>query len=259
MHDAQTPHSRDQRPDYSDEISLVDLVATFIRRRRVFYAVFVAVTLAGLAYALLTPNKYEYVSLIQVAQKDETRFIQPPKTAIATLENRWLPEVQTAYRAKYDKKMPFEVAFSNPDDTGLIRFNSSTIGENSKAVEAAHKTLISKVSDYQGRLIKTEQASLKNQIQSLERTVDLLKGEKETGEAIAGAIEKRSRLELELEGLDEVEVLVTSRQSPGRIAPKRSLIMVLTAFLGAMLGVIVAFMSEFAVSVREHLANEGAK
>jgi|GEM_PF-406390 len=259
MHDAQNPTPSDQRPDYSDEISLVDLVATFIRRRRVFYAVFVAVTLAGLAYALLTPNKYQYVSLIQVAQKDETRFIQPPKTAIATLENRWLPEVQTAYRAKYDKKMPFEVAFSNPDDTGLIRFNSSAIDENSRAVESAHETLISKVSDYQGRLIKTEQASLKSQIQSLERTVELLKGEKETGEAIASAIEKRSRLELELEGLDEVEVLVTSRQSPGRIAPKRSLIMIMAGFLGLMMGVFMAFMSEFAASVRDRLASEGAQ
>lgn len=259
MHDAQNVTPREQQLDYSDEISLVELVATFIRRRRVFYVVFVAVTLAGLAYALLTPDEYDYASLIQIAQKDGEKFVQPPETAIATLENRWLPEVQTAYRAKHDKKMPFEVAFSNPEDTGLIQFSSSTTTEHSKSVKVAHETLITKVADYQGRLIKTEQASLKSQIQSLERTVELLKGEKETGEAIASAIEKRSRLELELDGLNGVEVLVTSRQSSEKIAPKRSLIMALAVLLGLMMGVFVAFMTEFAVSVREHLANEGAK
>ena len=259
MQDAQNLTDRDQRPDYSDEISLVDLAATLIRRRRVFYVVFVAVTLAGLVYALLTPNQYEYVSLIQVAQKDGAKFIQPPKTAIATLENRWLPEVKTAYRAKHDKKMPFEVAFNNPDDTGLIRFSSSTTVENSNAVEAAHETLIAKVADYQGRLIKTEQSSLKSQIQSLEEMVELLKGEKEMGEAIASAIEKRARLELELEGLNEVEMLVTSRQNPARIAPKRSLIMIMAGFLGLMMGIFMAFMTEFAASVRDRLASESAQ
>lgn len=81
MHDAPIIPPRDQRPDYSDEISMVDLVATLIRRRRVFYAVLIAFTLAG---------------LVQVAQKDGDNFVQSLKTAIATLENRWLPEVQTA-------------------------------------------------------------------------------------------------------------------------------------------------------------------
>jgi uncharacterized protein involved in exopolysaccharide biosynthesis len=44
--------------------------ATFIRRRRVFYVVFLLCTLGGLAYALLTPEKFDYVSLVQLAEKD---------------------------------------------------------------------------------------------------------------------------------------------------------------------------------------------
>jgi uncharacterized protein involved in exopolysaccharide biosynthesis len=41
-----------QHPYYDDEISLVDLATTFIRRRRVFYAVFVVVVGVALLYAL---------------------------------------------------------------------------------------------------------------------------------------------------------------------------------------------------------------
>ncbi|HEA54262.1 MAG TPA: lipopolysaccharide biosynthesis protein [Marinobacter antarcticus] len=259
MQDQQMTSPNNHRTDYSDEISLVDLAAIFIRRRRAFYAVFVAITLAGLAYALLTPNEYQYVSLVQVAQKDGGTFVQPPTTAIATLENRWLPEAQSAYRAEHDKKMPFDVSFSNPEDTGLIQFNSSTTAENSKSVKAVHEALIAKVADSQGRLVKVEQASLESQIQSLGRTVDLLKGEKDAGEAIASAIENRSKLELQLVGLDDVELLVTSRQSAEKIAPKRSLIMALAVLLGLMIGVLVTFMSEFASSVRDRLASDGAQ
>ncbi|WP_417544030.1 Wzz/FepE/Etk N-terminal domain-containing protein [Marinobacter sp.] len=255
MNDTQNTIPGGQRPDYSDEISLVDLVATFIRRRRVFYVVFITVTLAGLAYAVWMPDEYEYSSLIQIAQKDNGEFVQPPETTIATLESRWLPEVQTIYREKQGRKLPFDLSFNNPESTGLIRFSSSATKDDGKAVSAAHSALVKSVKGHQDVLVEGKQESLKRQIESLESAIDTLKGEKDAGEAIAGAIERRSRLEGELEGFHGVEVLVTSRQSAEKIAPKRSLIMVLAVLLGGMLGVFVAFMSEFAVTVREHLAS----
>lgn len=57
------------RPKYDDEISLVDLATTFLKRRRVFYVVFVVVSLAGVAYALFAPERYEYVTLVKLAEK----------------------------------------------------------------------------------------------------------------------------------------------------------------------------------------------
>jgi len=244
-----------QQPDYSDEISLVDLVATFIRRRRVFYVVFIAVTLAGLAYALLLEDEYEYVSLIQIAQKESDTFFQSPETTIATLESRWLPEVQTVYRENHNEKQPFHVSFSNPESTGLIRLTTSAPEQQSEAVGAAHSALITGVKEYQEALIKREQQSLERQVESLESAIDALKGQADTGEAIARAIEKRSTLEGKIKNLQGVEVLVTSRQSAEKTAPKRSLIVVLAILLGGMLGVFVAFMSEFCVSVKNHLAD----
>ncbi len=258
MNETQNPAPGGQRPDYSDEINLVDLVATFIRRRRVFYVVFVTVTLAGLAYALWLPDKYEYASLIQIAQKDSKEFVQPPETIIATLESRWLPEVKAIYREKHDRKLPFDVSFSNPESTGLIRFSSNTTKEEEKSVGAAHSSLISSVEDHQKVLIDGERQSLERQLVSLEKAIETLKGETDAGEAIAGAIERRSRLEANLEGLQGVEVLVTSRQSAEKVAPKRSLIVLLAVLLGSMLGVFVAFMSEFVAVVKEQVVIESA-
>ena len=258
MNDTQNTSPGGQRPDYSDEISLVDLVATFIRRRRVFYVVFITVTLGGLVYALWMPDKFEYASLIQIAQIDSEGFVQPPETIIATLESRWLPEVQTIYREKHGRRLPFEVSFDNPESTGLIRFNSSATKDDGEAVSAAHSALINSVKAHQDVLIEGERQSLERQIESLESAIDTLKGEKDAGEAIAGAIERRSRLEGELEGLHGVEVLVTSRQSAEKIAPKRSLIVVLSVLLDSIVGVFVAFMSEFAATVRDQVATESA-
>ena len=104
-------HSREEQDRYSDEISLVDLAAVFIRRRRVFYAVFLLCTLGGLAYALLTPEKFNYVSLVQLAEKNSGTSIQSPETVIATLEARWLPEQQVLHFGENEEKLPFDVLF----------------------------------------------------------------------------------------------------------------------------------------------------
>ncbi|WP_417513650.1 Wzz/FepE/Etk N-terminal domain-containing protein [Marinobacter sp.] len=258
MSDMQSAPPGGQRPEYSDEISLVDLAATFIRRRRAFYVVFVAVTIAGLTYAMWMPDEYEYASLIQIAQKDSKEFVQSPETIIATLESRWLPEVQTIYREKHGTKLPFDVSFSNPESTGLIRFISNSTKEVEKAIVSAHSSLIGSVKDHQAILVAVERQSLERQAVSLEKAIETLKGEKDAGEAIASAIERRSRIDAKLEGLQGVEVLVTSRRSAEKVAPKRSLIVVLSLLLGSMLGVFVAFMGEFAATVREQVAAESA-
>ncbi|OEY65164.1 Wzz/FepE/Etk N-terminal domain-containing protein [Marinobacter sp. X15-166B] len=242
-----------QRTDYADEISLVDLATTFIRRRYVFYVVSITVTLSGIAYALLAPEKYEYISLIQVAQKNSDEPIQSVESTIATLESRWLPEVATIYRAKHGNPLPLSVTFSNPKNTGLIRFATEAKKTEADTVTATHQALIESVKRHQDGLIKHAQTGLARQMDSLEQVLNSLRGQQNAGEALAAALEKRTQLESMAESLRSVEVLVTSRESAARTSPKRSLIVVLAVLLGGMMGVFMAFMSEFFVAVREQL------
>ncbi len=238
---------------HSDEISLVDIAVIFIRRRYVFYAVFIAISLAGIAYALLAPEQHEYVSLIQIAQKDKNKPIQAAEITIATLKSRWLPEIETVYRTEHDEKLPLMVAFSNPENTDLVRFMSETVQSKAEIVEATHQALIDKVRKHQDGLIKHEKSSLERQIASLDKALNSLEGQQNSGEALAAIIEKRASLEGKMESLQSVEVLVTSRQSAESTSPRRGLIVVFAVILGGISGVFLAFMSEFFVAVRKKL------
>ena len=246
----------ERRATYDDEISLVDLALTFIRRRRVFYVVFLATTLAGLAYALLlVPEKYEYVSLYQMAEVDSGETVEAPATTIATLENRWFPEIQASHRQTEEEKLPFEISFSNPEDTGLIRIASEASPENSVLVEQTHRKLIEQVKERQQTLLAREKQSLENRIEVIGRALESLQGVENTGSAIAEAYEKRVELEGRLEGLNPGEALVVSRESAEPKGTSKSLIVILAVILGGMMGVFLAFFSEFIGLVREQLGD----
>jgi len=253
------PHSREEQDRYSDEISLVDLATTFIRRRRVFYVVFLLCTLGGLAYALQASNTYTYVSLVQLAQKDSATSLQAPAATIATLENRWLPEVKTTYRTQNEENLPFDVKFVNPENTGLIHVSTETTENQAEQVEEIHKLLIRNLSQYQQALVKREQASLDRQISSLSVVADSLRGQLESSDAFAAALQRSSSLEIARQNLAGVEVLVSARQSAEKTGPKRSLIVVLATLLGGMLGLFMVFMVEFGSSVKRQLAEDGQK
>jgi uncharacterized protein involved in exopolysaccharide biosynthesis len=248
-------HSREDQDKYSDEISLVDLATTFIRRRRVFYAVFLLCTLGGLAYALTLPEKFDYVSLVQIAEKDSETLIQTPETVIATLEARWLPEQQVLYYAENESNLPFGVSFQNTKDTALIRFTTGTTATQKQLVEKVHAALIEKLSHHQENLVKSEQASINRQIESLNALIASMMAQTSVdGAALSTAIEKKSELESALQSLGNLEVIVSARQSIEKTGPKRSLIVTLAVILGLMLGIFVAFMVEFGASVKKQLA-----
>jgi hypothetical protein len=249
-------HSREDQDKYSDEISLVDLATTFIRRRKVFYFVFLLCTLGGLAYALTLPEKFDYVSLVQIAEKDSETLIQTPETVIATLEARWLPEQQVLYYAENESNLPFGVSFQNTKDTALIRFTTGTATKQKPLVEKVHAALIEKLSQHQKNLIRIEHDRINAQIKSLNTVIDSMAGKTIDGDgtALSAAIQKKSELESALQSLGNLEVIVSARQSIEKTGPKRSLIVTLAIVLGLMLGIFVAFMAEFGASVKKQLA-----
>ena len=238
---------------YNDEISLVDLASTFLRRRRVFYVVFAAFLAIGLAYALLVPAKYEYVSLVRLAEKGEGEFIRSPSAVIAEMESHRLPELRAEFRAKNDKNLPFDVAFTNPEDTGLLKLSSEAGIPDSATIEKVHSDLIGALQKQQATDVQRVRDQLKNRMESLDATVELLKSAQDAGPSLAAAVEQRVALEAKLESVKTTEALVVSRQGSEPKGPAKSLVMVLAAILGGMAGVFAAFFMEFAGLVREKM------
>lgn len=238
---------------YDDEISLVDLASTFLKRRRVFYVVFFVALLAGIIYALFMPEKYEYVSLVKLAEKEPGSYIEQPAAVIATFENRWLPEYEATFQAEHERPLPFEVRFANPESTALIQISSEASPPESGAVEQAHAWLIENLAQAQSSAVSTLRVSLQSQIESLSSTVKMLEGSTDAGAAIAATIEKRLSLQATLNAIQPMEVLAKSRQSTERKGTSRLLIVLLAGLLGLMGGVFLAFFAEFASQVRKQM------
>lgn len=246
----------EQRPQYEGEISLVDLAAIFIRRRRVFYVVFAMITLGGFAYAVFAEETYRYTSLLHVAEKGSGKYIEGPLTTIATLENRWLPEQEALFRAEADEKLPFNVSFSNPEETGLIRIISEASPDDKDAVESIHQNLIEQIQKRQSALLAREKSSLQSRLESVGRAIETLQGSQDSGTAIAEAFERKVELEGELEALKETEVLAVNRQSADKTGPNRVLILALALTLAGIFGIISAFLAQFGSLVRSALDSE---
>jgi uncharacterized protein involved in exopolysaccharide biosynthesis len=244
------------RPNYDDEISLVDLATTFLKRRRVFYVVFVMVSLAGVAYALFAPEKYEYVTLVKLAEKAGGEYLEEPATIIAELESLWVPDLQAAYHADNGSNLPFSITAGNPEDTGLVRIVSEASPSVEKLVESNHQQLIERMGSDQNQALTALRKSLEKQIEALNSTIKMLEGGGNTGEAIASAVDKQLSLESDLESLSPFEALVVSRQSGENSGPSRSLIVVLSVMLGLMAGIFMAFIAEFVGLVKDQISGE---
>jgi hypothetical protein len=244
------------RPKYDDEISLVDLATTFLKRRRVFYVVFVVVSLAGVAYALFAPERYEYVTLVKLAEKAGGEYLEEPATIIAELDSLWVPGLQAAYQAENGRYLPFKIEASNPENTGLVRIVSEASPSVEKLVESNHQQLIERLDSDQKQALATLRKSLEKQIKALDSTIKMLEGGGNTGEAIATAVDKQLSLESDLESLSPFEALVVSRQSGENAGPSRSLIIVLSVMLGLMAGIFMAFIAEFVSLVKDQLSGE---
>lgn len=239
------------RPQYDDEISLVDLATTFLKRRRVFYVIFLMVSLIGVAYALFAPEKYEYVTLIKLAEKANGEYVEEPATIIAELDSLWVPDLQAVYHSENGRNLPFKLAASNPEDTGLVRIVSEASPSLAELIEKNHRQLTERLGSEQGQALAMLRKSLERQIASLDSTIEMLEEGENTGDAIASAVEKQLSLESDLESLAPFEALVVSRQSGQKSGPSRSLVVVLSVMLGLMAGVFVAFFAEFIGLVRD--------
>jgi uncharacterized protein involved in exopolysaccharide biosynthesis len=245
--------SMDSCHNANDEISLVDLAVTFVRRRRIFYVVMLVCTVAGVVYALMADSTYRYTSLMQGAMVASDQPLTAPPALIATLETRWLPETKARYESDHSR-LPFNVAFENPKETYLVKIITETGENHADLVKRIHTTLMDQVAEDQATDLDERRNRLKKQIETTSDLIASLKKDGVTGEALASAVDRQLNLQLELSSLQPAKSLVIARQSVDATGPRRTLIVALSVVLGGMLGVFAAFFTEFLVAVRTQMA-----
>jgi|TARA_Y100001933_G_scaffold167025_1_gene165230 uncharacterized protein involved in exopolysaccharide biosynthesis len=255
-----TNRNQETQRDTSGEITLVELATTFIRRRYVFYTTFVVITILTLAYALMTPAKHEYVSLVQLAKNGQGEYLEVPEAVVASFESRWIPE-QIAAFAETDGdggSLPFRVKVANPQSTGLIRLVTEGAVDQGNLIREIHTNLLASLQELQRQQVMVERNSLEKRIESQRKVIDALqtlRGGDNTPSALASAIQTQAELEAEKEALEPMEIIVTSRQSNEAKGPGKFLIVVLGIFLAFMAGLFSAFFAEFIALVRNNLTS----
>ncbi|WP_417315537.1 hypothetical protein [Cycloclasticus pugetii] len=243
----------------SDQISMVDLAAIFVRRVRLFIAIFTLFVVGGVAFALLQDEQFEYVSLYQIGEVAQDKAVEEPAKAIAVLGSQKLPEIKAAYKVKYSERMPFGVSTSNPENTNLVRLSTETGRDNSEKVKALHDEMLDYLSARHERLLGSARKSLQAKLESVQRTLNTLKETPEAGQAIAEVLGRQVELEGELAAVGASEVLVLARESVERVAPNRALIVVLFMMIGFALAFVAVYFAEFASLVKEKVRNESAR
>lgn len=238
-------------PVYDDEISLVDLATTFVRRRNIFYAVFGGVVLLALIYAfLLMPAVREYSTLVQLAEEGN-KTLESPASVIATLQSRWYPELLETHLVKEGEKLPFTIAGSNPEHTNLIKLTTEADPARSEMVQSVHQQLVTQVLLRQDQSVERRKQELEQRLDSINSYLDELSGVEAAGEAAAAAVQNRIDLVARLKSLQPAETLVVARQSLEPKGTSKALVLALAIVLGGMLGIFAAFMAEFISHVRK--------
>ncbi|MGM0952111.1 MAG: hypothetical protein ACQEW7_03905 [Pseudomonadota bacterium] len=255
-----------QAPYYDDEISLVDLATTFIRRRKVFYVVFVLVMVVAVGFALLRGEVQEtnYSTLIQLAalpaidqQEQDREDInrgkdwQPSErvaTLLETINVRWMAEAQRLSQSEGERWVS-DIVAEEVEGTELIRITSGGTRLPEDEVREAHQLLA-------GLIINAQNEHLAQRVSLLEQQIETMNGILATHSpeslVAAQAIETRTELQQKVATGEPAAVLsLASASSRTDSGASTKLILAMAIVLGLMLGIFATFMAEFGSQVRQ--------
>ncbi|MDX1801184.1 MAG: Wzz/FepE/Etk N-terminal domain-containing protein [Marinobacter sp.] len=239
-----------------DEISLVDLAATLVRRRLMICVVFLLCAASGGLYVVFAPAQYEYVSLLQVGKLDASTYLTSPAGVIATLESDWWPGARAQYTTSTGTRLPFDIHFDNPKDTALVKLVSMSSPDNRELIKTLHQTLIDNAMAAQRSELEGRKGALKQQLAALDQSLQQLKDSRgnDSATAVAGIYQKKADIEAQLQSLQPPKAVAVARQSAENKSASLALVLTLASLLGLMAGVFLAFFAEFVSQVRKKLS-----
>jgi len=125
-----------------DEISLVDLWLVLVKRKNVFFFIFLISLVAGLLYAFFKPLTYEFSTSIEIGLRSESVTIEPAQSVLAKLQEAYIPLVLASYNADSSAKTKItDIKSSVAKGSDIIRL--SIVGDESN--EEIYKSVLNEV------------------------------------------------------------------------------------------------------------------
>jgi len=254
-----------QSPYHDDEISLVDLATTLMRRRHVFYGVFALVIAGAIVFALARGQvpSTTYTTVIQLAKlpslNDNATSADTSKneifraesrmaTLIATTNLRWLPEARERFEEQ-EEGWPGGLIVERVENTELLKLATTNSNRSKGNDPGAHKVLAGLIVDAQNNRLAQITALLESQITTM---TSVLKAHGPDSMVAAQAIETRTRLQQMLATGESAEILSLATGSSDKASVlSMKLIFGLAIVVGLVLGIFATFMAEFGAQVRK--------
>lgn len=223
-----------------NEVSLLDLAVTFVRHKRVFAIVFALVFGFSLIWAFIAKESYQYTTLVQLVEA-EGQPLAKPKTVIAGLLSRTLPEIELAYAKANSRKVPFKMQFDIPDGTSLIRIVSEAGLDDAHWVKDLQQQVLADLMSRQAAIEQSYRDRIAGQIESANEHIQRFQGASEPGQALSTLLNRVSDLEDKLTKLVGAEALAVSSRSAEKISHGKAFIILFGGILAGLLGIISTF------------------
>ena len=235
-----------------EEVSLVVLFARMFRRWRLILVVFICVFAAGALYALVNPERFQFVSLVQLGPLQEGLGMSRSEELVSLLESQWGPAAGLDLVEGEEKALSFTLEFSSPEGSRLVKITSISALNSKDLVEKVHQQLLADVTAHQMQELELVKARLTTRLNALDEGLRNLADsrQQETAMAMASLYERRAEVKARLEALGAAEVVAKARRAPESEGPAPLLIIVVGAFFALILALVAAFFAEFIRDVR---------
>lgn len=281
--DAVTPPPAGNYTDHllrttGEEISLYEIGLILSRRWRLISTLFVVISLAAAAIAMVLPKRYMFTSMFEIGQVAGTRLLESPEVVRMRLDKSIIPRVRREmYGADVSASAQFKVDIIAGQ--GIVTVSSTAPLRDQKKVQAAHSAILDALTAFHTLRFEQEINAL---LLPLQNSVPaLMEQEQDLQQQIARIIQPsgenvekppeqvfllalrltdlrqelaqlRTRLadrKRELESIRlasrDTRVVEVASQSARPLGPGRGVIVALGCMLGLMAGVIAAFAVDF--------------
>ncbi|WP_298718228.1 Wzz/FepE/Etk N-terminal domain-containing protein [uncultured Oceanisphaera sp.] len=247
----QDAHFSQPVPSYSyrdDEISLVDIAKTLIKRRRLMALVFVLTVAAATLVAFMLSQKYEYTTIYTIAQADAEHPLESAAGLQTKVNSLYIPAVVREFLPRHQlEAVPFALSISNPRGSSLISITSQTTEDAEPLVQELHGAIAKRLKAEQNANIYRRTELLQQQIDAARAQIDLVKNAElaKAGELIASYTSTINDLQAQANSFQPGSISAIANQSLQPQGTSKKLVLALGLVLGAMLAVMAVFVREF--------------
>lgn len=235
-------------PYQNDEISLVDIAKTLIKRRRLMALVFVLTVAAAAVAAFMLPQKYEYTTIYTMAESSAGQTLESAAGLQTKVNSLYIPAVVREFLPRHQlEAVPFALNISNPRDSSLITITSQTTEDAEPLVQELHGAIAERLKAEQNANIHRRTELLQQQIDAAKAQIDLVKNAElaKAGELIASYTSTINDLQAQANSFQPGSISAIANQSLQPQGTSQKLVLALGLVLGAMLAVMAVFVREF--------------